>query len=72
MYYVDIDWANEKHDICILDAAGTVVKQFIIVHSLAGFQQLERQVLKRGIEQVQLNIERSDGLYTHNAFTTIP
>ena len=45
MYYVGIDWANEKHDICILDAAGTVVKQFTIVHSLAGFQQLERQVL---------------------------
>jgi transposase len=62
MYYVGIDWANEKHDICILDAAGTVVKQFTIVHSLAGFQQLERQVLKRGVEQVQLNIERSDGL----------
>ncbi|MBN8590654.1 MAG: transposase [Anaerolineae bacterium] len=62
MYFFGIDWANEKHDICVMDPNGKVLKQFTIAQSLAGFQTLERFVLKYGIENVRLNIERSDGL----------
>lgn len=62
MYYLGIDWANEKHDLCLLDAEGKVIKELTIQQSVAGFQQVERLVLKYGVDQVQLNIERSDGL----------
>ena len=62
MYFFGIDWANEKHDICVMDPNGKVIKQFTIAQSLAGFQTLERLVLKYGDENVRLNIERSDRL----------
>lgn len=62
MFFFGIDWANEKHDICVLDSRGKVVTQFSITQSLSGFQRLERMVLRYGLANVQLNIERSDGL----------
>lgn len=62
MYYLGIDWANDKHDLCLLDTRGKIVREMTIQQSISGFQQLEKLVLKYGIEQVQMNIERSDGL----------
>ena len=62
MYFLGIDWANEKHDLCLLDDAGRIIKQFIIAQDLVGFQQLERLVQRYGAENIRLNIERSDGL----------
>lgn len=62
MYFVGIDWSNDKHDICVMDAQGKVLNQKTIAQSLAGFLQLERIVLRYGIPNVRLSIERSDGL----------
>jgi transposase len=62
MYYLGIDWANDKHDLCLLDTRGKIVREMTIQQSISGFQQLEKLVLKYGVEQVQMNIERSDGL----------
>lgn len=62
MYFLGIDWANDKHDLCLLDADGKVVKEMTIQQSLSGFQQLERLVLRYGVDNLKLNIERSDGL----------
>lgn len=62
MYYLGIDWANDKHDLCLLDAEGKIVREMTIPQSVAGFQQFEKLVLKYGAQQVQMNIERSDGL----------
>jgi hypothetical protein len=28
MYYFGIDWANEKHDICVMGPNGKVINQF--------------------------------------------
>jgi transposase len=62
MYYLGIDWANDKHDLCLLDEAGTILKQMTIPQDLTGFQQLERLVNRYGVDKIRLNIERSDGL----------
>lgn len=62
MHYLGIDWANEKHDLCLLDDAGKIVQQLTISQDLSGFQQLEHLVKQYGVDNVQLNIERSDGL----------
>lgn len=62
MYSLGIDWANDKHDLCLLNAEGSIVRELTIQQSLAGFHQLEKLVLKHGADNVQMNIERSDGL----------
>src|SRR5687768_16641619 len=62
MYYLGIDWANDKHDLCLLDEAGTILKQITIAQNLTGFQQLEQLVNRYGVDKIRLNIERSDGL----------
>ena len=62
MYYLGIDWANEKHDLCLLDETGTIIKQLTIAQDLAGFQQLEQLVQRYGVDNIRLNIERADGL----------
>jgi transposase len=41
MYYVGIDWADQKHDVTVLDEHGAIVlKNFTIKKSPAGFAQL--------------------------------
>jgi hypothetical protein len=62
MYYLGIDWATEKHDLCLLDEDGTIVEQLEIKQSNDGFQRLERLVKLYGADNVLLSIERSDGL----------
>ena len=54
MYFLGIDWANEKHDLCLLDDAGRIIKQFIIAQDLVGFQQLERLVQRYGAENIRV------------------
>lgn len=60
MYYLGIDWANEKHDVCLLDAEGNILRSFTLTHDLPGFRRIEDLVLK--YPDIRLNIERSDGL----------
>lgn len=63
MYYVGIDWADQKHDVAIVDDHGAFVgKPFTISQTLAGFAQLQQrlrslsldsQAFKIGIETPQ-------------------
>lgn len=62
MFYLGIDWATEKHDLCLLDEAGVVVQQVEIQQSNEGFQCFERLVSHYGAANILFNIERSDGL----------
>lgn len=40
MHFVGIDLADKKHDICILNSSGKVLKEFIVSHSPEGLDQL--------------------------------
>jgi transposase len=60
MHYVGIDWADQKHDVCILAEDGRVLSEFVISHNWDGFEQL-RAILK-ALDRLEINLERSDGL----------
>ncbi|MBK8139417.1 MAG: transposase [Chloroflexi bacterium] len=62
MFFLGIDWATEKHDLCLLDRTGAILHQLTISQSHDGFQQLQALVQRYGQEHVLVNIERSDGL----------
>lgn len=40
MWYAGIDWADEHHDACIIDAAGQTIKTLRVAHSAAGLELL--------------------------------
>jgi hypothetical protein len=60
MHYVGIDWADQKHDVCIVTEDGRILSEFVIGNDWKGFEQL-REVLQ-SLEQVEINLERQDGL----------
>src|SRR5258708_35023283 len=60
MYSVGIDWADQKHNVCILAPDRRVLSEFTIKHDWSGFEQL-RSVLNE-LKDVEINLERSDGL----------
>ena len=60
MHYLGIDWATDKHDLCLMADDGRVLSEFQIKHDMAGFNQLND--LLQTLPDVQINIERSDGL----------
>ncbi len=60
MHYLGIDWADEKHDVCLLAADGRVMSRLSIAHDLTGFQKLFELLTSLG--EVSINLERSDGL----------
>ena len=43
--FVGIDWANESHQVCVLDAAGTTLTEFRVEHSSAGMSMLASRLL---------------------------
>jgi transposase len=56
-----IDWGGSFHQLCLLDAAGTVRLQRRITHDVAGLAELER-LLATQIGSVKVAIERAEGL----------
>lgn len=40
MYFAGIDWADDHHDIVMLDPSGSLAKRFRVEHSRAGLNQL--------------------------------
>jgi transposase len=38
--YIGIDWSEEKHDICILNEQGAILKTWQILHTQAGFSEV--------------------------------
>jgi transposase len=60
MHFLGIDWADEKHDVCLLSPDGRILSQFIISNDLYGFQKLDDRLSK--LDGLKVNVERSDGL----------
>lgn len=60
MHYLGIDWASDKHDLCLMADDGRVISQFEIKHNMNGFNQLQNVL--NTLSHVQINIESSDGL----------
>lgn len=43
-HFGGLDWADDHHDIVILDAAGTMVAEFRIAHSRAGWEEFRERI----------------------------
>lgn len=65
IYYVGIDLADRKHDICILDSTGVKLKEFAVPHSPDGLDQLvaEIQGFSTEIHNVFISAETSKHLF---------
>src|SRR3990172_4035872 len=62
MYFMGIDWADNKHDICVLDKKGQIMREFEISNDQRGFDILRKRMARLDGGDVKINIERSDGL----------
>jgi len=60
MHYLGIDWATDKHDLCLMADDGSILSQIEITHDMVGFNELNK--LLKALPDVKINIERSDGL----------
>jgi len=58
--FVGIDWADQKHDICVLDDQGRILKEFIIKDSNVGYRRLDTYL--QGLENPQVILERPSGM----------
>lgn len=62
-YFVGLDWASTKHDVCVLDPEGQVRSRLEIPHSAAGLSDLLRRLLRFApAEDLALALERPSGL----------
>ena len=58
--YAGVDWAAEKHDVFVADAAGEKLLAAAFAHEEQGLRSLCRQLVRLGVELVA--VERPDGL----------
>jgi transposase len=49
MFYFGIDWSQGHHHLCICNEAGVRIKEIEIPHSVAGFEEIERQRCKLAV-----------------------
>lgn len=62
-YLVGLDWASDKHDVCVLDPAGTIAEPFTIAHTADGLLELIRRLRRfASAEHLPIGIERPSGL----------
>lgn len=54
-----IDWAQDDHAVCILNAEGDAVERFITTHDRPGLKDMIRRLLHAGVQEI--GIERPDG-----------
>jgi transposase len=60
--FCGIDWASERHAVCVLDDAGTTLSAFQVTHSADGLEQLVARLRRLGDPaQLPVAIERPDG-----------
>ncbi len=73
-YFCGIDWASQKHDVCIIDPQGKVVSRFCPSHTAEGLTDLVRRLRRFG--SVLVAIERPSGLLVDTlleaGFTVVP
>ncbi|HSS22962.1 MAG TPA: transposase [Mycobacterium sp.] len=49
-----IDWASADHAVCIVDAAGAVVRRFTVAHTAEGLRALVRGLARAGVAEVAI------------------
>ena len=62
--YIGIDWSKNKHDICLMQESGEVLRILQIPHTIAGFRELDkvRQSFGLGVEDVVVGLETAHNL----------
>jgi len=62
-FYVGIDWASERHAVCVLDRTGRRRWQVTVAHSAAGLADLVRRLKRLAPPgQIRVGLERPSGL----------
>lgn len=62
-HYCGIDWAKDKHDVCVLDPRGQVRDRFCFAHTAEGLAGAIRRLRRRGPPaHLPIAIERPSGL----------
>lgn len=59
-YFVGIDWAEAKHDVCVIDENDHICREWIITDDQAGFTALHTYL--QSLKSVCIVMERQDGL----------
>jgi transposase len=64
-YFVGIDLADRKHDVCILDSSGNILKEFVVPHSPEGVDQVlfEIRTFSTELHNVIISAETSKHLF---------
>jgi transposase len=64
-YFVGIDFADRKHDVCILDSSGNVRKEFVVPHSPEGVDQVLQEIRTFGVDlsNMIISAETSNHLF---------
>lgn len=64
MVFVGIDWAEERHDVCVVDATGAVLWRHRIGHHPGGVQELREAIARVAPDpaEVAVGIETGRGL----------
>ncbi len=62
--YLGIDWSEQKHDVCFMNATGAVIQFLTIPHSIDGFSQLDQAIhgLGQPPEEVFIGLETAHTL----------
>jgi hypothetical protein len=53
--YIGIDWSKAKHDVCILNSEGAILKEFTIAQTSQGHNRLEREIESFKVISVNLS-----------------
>ena len=59
--FVGLDWAVHTHAVCVIDAAGSVLDRFEVVHDRDGLAELMCRLARHG-QRLRIAIERPSGL----------
>ncbi len=62
-YFAGLDWASEKHDVCVIDDGGGIRTRFSVLHTAEGLSGLVRRLRSFGPpERLPIALERPSGL----------
>lgn len=61
IYFAGLDWASEKHDVCVIDREGAIRREFLIPHTARGLTELVQRLRRFG-QGLAIAIERPSGL----------
>ena len=62
-YYIGVDWADREHQMCVLDEAGSKVREMKVVQEMEGMTKFGRWLDERRQEGIELwaSIEKPEG-----------